>query len=150
MKEILELTPVMDKKTGKYVVEKFDEAKQIVENFIQDTLKATAIIENDIQLKGAKLARTDIRKKKDVIQKARIDINSLILGQFNSQLKEIEGMLGDCDKTLKDKIDAYAIENDSMVARPKLQSLIFKSYDLKTLEKILEYGKNLGIKGEIK
>ena len=95
-----ELVPVLDEATGKYVVKSFDDVKTIVRDFIEREVNRVTVISDDMTFKDVKATRTDIRKKKDAITQARLHINALLLGEFNNQLKEIETMLDEADKSL--------------------------------------------------
>lgn len=146
----LALTPVLDNSTGKYVVENFNEAKEIVRDFIE---KETSHIEvnDDMSLAVAKKTRTDIRKKKDAITEARLNINALLLGEFNAQLKEIEGMLNEADDCLKTKINTYTLTTRGNVnGRIPLTTLVVKGYDAKAIEKVKALALKLGLSAEVK
>lgn len=145
-----ELVPVLDKETGKYVVQDFDEVKKIVQDFTEREVGRVVTISDDLDLKTVKGTRTDIRKKKDAITQARLHINALLLGDFNSQLKEIETMLDEADKTLKGKVDAYNEEVKGKDIKPKVVTLVVKSYDPKTIDKVREFALKHGCLAEVK
>ncbi len=145
------LTPVLDNDTGKYVIDHFDAVLQTVKEYIDAAANAIAQIADPETLRLAKDSRTEIRKKKEAIKDARIQINALLLGQFNEQLKTIEGMLDEADKSLKAKIDAYNEETKGPQAtKPKVMTLTVKGYDAKAIEKVKKLALSLGLQAEVK
>lgn len=145
-----ELVPVLDEGTGKYVVADFDNVKKIVHDFIEREVNKVQVIKDDIAFKGVKTTRTDIRKKKDAITQARLHINALLLGDFNAQLKEIETMLDEADKTLKGKVDAYNEEMKGKDNKPRVITLTCKGFNAKAIEKVREYALKQGLTAEVK
>ena len=145
-----ELTPVLDSETGNYVVSNYDVAKQVVADFIEREVNAIVEVNDDLAYASVKRIRTDIRKRKDMITQARIHINALLLGKFNEQLKEIEGMLDTADKTLKAKVDKYSTEVKGKDNKPKVITLVCKGYNAKTIEKVREYALKHGLTAEVK
>lgn len=145
-----ELVPVLDAETGKYTVKSFENVKKIVSDFVERETHRVIAIQDDLTLKEVKATRTDIRKKKEMISQARIHINSLLLGEFNSQLKEIETMLDSADKALKEKVDTYNEEVKGKENKPKLTTLIVKGYDVKAIEKVKAYAMKNGLTAEVK
>ena len=145
-----ELVPVLDEATGKYVVQKFDAMKEIVRDFLEREVNKVIEINDDVSFKDVKATRTDIRKKKEAITQARLNINALLLGDFNAQLKEIEGMLDDGDKTLKAKVDAYNELVKGKDNKPKVITLVVKGFDPKAIEKIKAFALKNGCTAEVK
>lgn len=145
-----ELVPVLDAETGKYTVKSFENVKKIVSDFVERETHRVVAIQDDLTLKEVKATRTDIRKKKEMISQARIHINTLLLGEFNSQLKEIETMLDSADKALKEKVDTYNEEVKGKENKPKLTTLIVKGYDVKAIEKVKAYAMKNGLTAEVK
>ena len=145
-----ELVPVLDKKTGQYAVKDFDNVKKIVSDFIGREVTPIKEIADDITFKSVKELRTDIRKKKDAITQARIQINSLLLGTFNGQLKDIEAMLDGSDKYLKEKIDTYNELVKGKDNKPKVITLVIKGFDPKAIEKIKALALKSGCTAEVK
>lgn len=145
-----ELVPVLDAETGKYTVKSFENVKKIVSDFVERETHRVIAIQDDLTLKEVKATRTDIRKKKEMISQARIHINSLLLGEFNSQLKEIETMLDTADKALKEKVDTYNEEVKGKENKPKVTTLIVKGYDVKAIEKVKAYAMKNGLTAEVK
>ncbi len=145
------LTPVLDERTGKYVVDKFGDAKKLVADFIEREVNSVTVVDSEPIYKVAKETRTDIRKKKDAITQARININALLLGDFNAQLKEIEAMLDEADKSLKAKIDDYNVNVKGKVDnRPRVITLVVKGYDEKLINKVKDYAVKYGLSAEVK
>lgn len=145
-----ELVPVLDANTGRYVVSDFDNNKQLVQDFIDKEVNSITDIQDNLALKNAKNVRTDVRKKKDVITQARIHINALLLGDFNAQLKEIEGMLDTADKDLKGKIDTYNESVKGKTDKPTVITLVCKSYDPKAIDKVKTCALKCGCQVEVK
>lgn len=145
-----ELVPVLDKKTGQYEVKDFDNVKKIVADFIEREVTPIKEITDDVMFKSTKELRTDIRKKKEAITQARIQINSLLLGTFNGQLKDIEAMLDSSDKVLKEKVDAYNELVKGKDNKPKVITLVVKGFDPKAIEKIKALALKSGCTAEVK
>ena len=114
-------------------------------------LGATAVIADDIAFATAKKARTDLRKHKDAITQARISINALLLGDFNTQLKNIETILDNADKDIKARVDEYNLaKKGNDTGKPKVISLVVKGYDAKAIEKVKAQALKLGLSAEVK
>lgn len=145
-----ELVPVLDEATGKYVVKSFDDVKTIVRDFVEREVNRVTVISDDLTFKGVKATRTDIRKKKDAITQARLHINALLLGDFNAQLKEIETMLDEADKTLKAKVDTYNEEIKGKDNKPKVITLVVKAFDMKLIDKVKAFALKNGCTAEVK
>ena len=145
-----ELVPVLDEATGKYAVKSFDNVKEIVSDFIEREVNRVTVISDDLTFKNVKATRTDIRKKKDAITQARLHINALLLGEFNAQLKEIETMLDEADKTLKAKVDTYNEEIKGKENKPKVITLVVKAFDMKSIEKVKAFALKNGCTAEVK
>lgn len=145
-----ELVPVLDKKTGQYEVKDFENVKKIVADFIEREVVPIKEITDDVMFKNTKELRTDIRRKKEAITQARIQINSLLLGTFNGQLKDIEAMLDSSDKVLKEKVDAYNELVKGKDNKPKVITLVVKGFDPKAIEKIKALALKSGCTAEVK
>lgn len=145
-----ELVPVLNKETGKYVVGNFDYIKSVVADFIEREVNRIETITDEVEFKDVKATRTDIRKKKEAITQARININALLLGEFNEQLKEVESMLDNADKALKAKVDTYNEVVKGKDNKPKVITLIVKSYDEKAIEKVKACALASGCTAEVK
>lgn len=145
-----ELVPVLDKKTGQYEVKDFENVKKIVADFIEREVVPIKEITDDVMFKSTKELRTDIRKKKEAITQARIQINSLLLGTFNGQLKDIEAMLDSSDKVLKEKVDAYNELVKGKDNKPKVITLVVNGFDPKAIEKIKALALKSGCTAEVK
>ena len=145
-----ELVPVLDEATGKYVAKSFDDVRTIVSDFIEREVNRVTVISDDLTFNGVKATRTDIRKKKDAITQARLHINALLLGDFNAQLKEIENMLDEADKALKAKVDTYNEEIKGKDNKPKVITLVVKTFDMKTIDKVKAFAIKNGCTAEVK
>ncbi len=71
MAETLELTPVLDEETGKYIVKDFNNVRDMVTSYIEKEVNAVIEITDTFALASVKKTRTDIRKKKEAITQAR-------------------------------------------------------------------------------
>jgi predicted DNA-binding protein YlxM (UPF0122 family) len=145
-----ELTPVLDSETGNYVVNDYNVAKEIVADFIEREVNSITEINDELTFSSVKKTRTDIRKRKDMITQARLQINALLLGKFNEQLKEIETMLDNADKVLKGKVDKYATEVKGKENKPKVITLVCKGYNEKEIQKVREFALKHGLTAEVK
>ena len=140
------LIPVLNEESKQYVVKDFDNVKAIVKGYVEREVDTIGEIGNDLMLACVKKIRTDIRKRQSMISQARITTTRLLIGEFDMQLKEIEAILNEADLVLKEKIDKYK----EPVARPKIITLVCKSYDNTNIEKIKEYATSLGVAVEVK
>ena len=121
---------------GLYRIEAFDQAKEECEAFIR----------NAIETMPTKKARTEIRKKLDQISNLRREGTKAIAGDFQAQCKELETMLTEADKRLTDIIAAQ----DPKPETPKAKTLICKVSNEETLQKAVEFLKNLGLTVTVK
>lgn len=87
---------------GIYRVNKFDEAKAECRKFIEEVGSYVPLTNT----KEIRKARAEIRKKRDEIATVRIQCSKAMLAEFQSQCKELEGMLDEEDKRLKAALDA--------------------------------------------
>lgn len=146
-----DLVPVLDSNTGHYVIADYERVVELVKNYANEAVEATAVIADDIAFATAKKARTDLRKHKDAITQARISINALLLGDFNTQLKNIETILDNADKDIKARVDEYNLaKKGNDTGKPKVISLVVKGYDAKAIEKVKAQALKLGLSAEVK
>lgn len=147
----LDLVPVISG-DGHYVIKDYDNVLNVVKDYTETALKETEVVNDECSFKLAKNTRTDIRKHKDAITQARLNINALLLGDFNEQLKALETLLDATDKAIKEKVDAYSKEVKGDSGKPKVITLVIKSYDAKIINKIIAYtGKlNANVSVEVK
>lgn len=149
VKKDFEITPVLNAGTGRYEISNYEKVKESATKYIQDILsKHTHEITDKDMLKSVKDDRTEIRKQGDDIKKARLQINDLLLGTFNSQLKELEKIIKDADGVLKAQVDTY-VEKTKPV-EPKVYSLTITSFDEKLINVVKDFAikKGCGIVGE--
>ena len=64
------------------------------------------------------------------------------MGAFNDQAKELEKMLDDADKALKDKISEF--DASGKPEEPKAFSVLVSSYDQSAIEKVRAFATELG------
>ena len=143
-----ELTPVLNVNTGTYEITNYEDVLASVRKFIAENHFET--INNDLEYGDVKEIRKDIRKKKELITNARLQINELLLGTFNKEAKELEDLLEEEDKHLKSIKEKWEVEMNNKVARPKMIKVIAKTYDMETAMKIKNYALMLGAEIEVK
>lgn len=142
------LVPVIDSSTGKYVLEHYDEVVDACKAFIaQNDFDSIA---DELDFKDLKAARTEIRSKLDQISRTRIDLNEMLLGEFNTQLKTLEALLKDADNKLKGLKDSWEKEHKNTVDKPTVIKITIKSYDAKVINKLKEQALKLGCEVEVK
>ena len=145
-----EITPVIDESTGKYVIKNFDLVREGCQAFIKENGYQDLVITNDSDYKLIADGRTVIRKKIDAIASARKNVNELVLGEFNTQLKELEKMLKEADDLSKEKVHTFDEEVKGKVLKPRIITLTVKNYDSKVIEKVKAYATKLGCAAEVK
>lgn len=141
------LVPVISKDTGKYVLEHYDEVLESCKKFIEEN---DFVEVNEDNYKALKEARTEIRSRQDAIKDARIQINEMLLGDFNAQLKELETLLKNADEKLKGMKDEFDKNSKNTIAKPTVIKLVVKSYDAKVIEKIKAAALKAGCEVEVK
>lgn len=127
---------------GYYQIAEFTEVYKECEEFIEREGNLKLVITNDADKREAKASRTAIRKKKEQIAAMRKSLNGIVMGIFNSQVKELEKMLEDADEQLKDKITAY--ENAGKPETPPVFTIVISSFDEKAIEEVKAYALKLG------
>ena len=124
-----------NQETKTYEIKEFNHTLEECKKFISNFALLDLIIQNDSDKKAVKNSRTTIRKKKDEIATLRKTLNSIVMGKFNEQAKELEKELDNADVQLKAKIDEY----EKKLGKPQKFSITISSYDAQVIEKIREY-----------
>lgn len=91
-----------------YEIKDFERCKQNVANLI--TSITTTLPENIHTTEDRKLyksSRTMVNKYLKAIKDGRIQVNKVVLGNFNSQVKELENALESSSEYLTEKINAF-------------------------------------------
>ena len=117
---------------GVYEITNFDMAMQECKDFIEREGNLDLVIQTDEDKKLVKKSRTAIRKKKEQIADLRIQLSKAVLGMFNGQAKELEKMLDEADKKLKQKIVDY----EAKPADPEIYTITITSYNKGDIAKI--------------
>lgn len=128
-----------NQETKTYEIKEFNHTLEDCKNFISNFALLDLIIQNDSDKKAVKNSRTLIRKKLDEVATVRKTLNEVVMGRFNEQTKEIESLLKETDAQLKAKVDEY----EKKIGKPKLISVVIKSYDKKKIEKVRTYALKL-------
>ncbi|MCK9236394.1 MAG: hypothetical protein M0Q41_13405 [Bacteroidales bacterium] len=145
-----ELTPVYVETESQFVVKDFPIQRQSLKDYLASQTQIK-VIKDDETNKVVKASRTAIRKLRDALKDTRISVIKLYMGIFESELKELEGMLDEADKKLKTYVDAYALSKKvNEPVAPKLFTLTVKGYDEKALAKIRDAAIKVGLSAEIK
>lgn len=126
-----ELTPVLNE--GKYEIKNFDEQLKNLNEFIQ-TLPLNLVIENEDDYQFVKGKRTTVNKYEKVIKDARKQINTIVLGTLNDQLKQCEKLLKEKSDLLKQSIDEYKPKE---VAPKEFATFEVKMSDYEKVKKLL-------------
>jgi len=149
-KTTFEITPVLDTETSKYVIQNFEAVKVGCQEFIKEYGYQELVITTDLDYEKVADGRTVIRKKIDAISSARKNVNELVLGEFNAQLKELEKMLKEADDISKEKVHVFDEEVKGKVSKPKVITLTVKSLDMKAIEKVKAFALKSGCQADIK
>ena len=78
-----------------YYLEDFDQAMQECKRYIDTVGHLNIIVDDDLSYKICKDSRAKLRKKQKEIASKRLQINDIILGEFNNQVKDVEKLLKD-------------------------------------------------------
>jgi len=155
IKKDFEITPVLNAGTGSYEITNYDKLLESATKYVNDILaKHTHDIADLNMFSDTKKDRTDLRKNLDAIKKTRLQVNDLYFGTFNRQLKDIEKLINDADKTLKEQVDKWNEENPkedkAKVVEPKTYTLTITTFDEKILNVVKDFAikKGCGIVGE--
>ena len=126
---------IYNENTNSYEIKEFNKTLEDCRDFIKKNALLNVIIQNDADKKAVKNSRTTIRKKKDEIATLRKTLNSIVMGKFNEQAKELEKELDNADVQLKAKIDEY----EKKLGKPEKFTITISSYDAQVIEKIRDY-----------
>lgn len=131
----------LTKKT--YSLLNYEQSLEECKRFIDEVGHLNIICDDDLSYKICKDSRAKLRKKQKEIASKRLQINDIILGEFNNQVKDVEKLLKDADKILTAKMDDY--EN---LFSAKLTITFDRREDLEKV-KVLASELNLKVKEEI-
>lgn len=121
-----------------FEIESFDSVKAVVEDYInQHQHKDLILVEVD-DYKLLKKERTEIRKKLEELKQMRLNLDEIVLGKFNEQVKSIEKMIGDADKEMKARVDTFALENGLTTPKPKVYTITITTGSVKSAESVLK------------
>ena len=101
-----------------FEIESFDSVKAVVEDYIKEHQHKDLILVEVDDYKLLKKERTEIRKKLEELKQMRLNLDEIVLGKFNEQVKSIEKMIGDADKEMKARVDTFALENGLTTPKP--------------------------------
>lgn len=124
----------------------FDVLKQAL-----DTLKESVdtVVIDDIYYKKTKEVRTAVSKLNDQLLSIQKSYQKDYMHDFMEKSDALKKECKAISKALDEKI--YSYEMSKNLAKPRLKSIVFKTYDEKTAQKVLEIIKSqLGLEGEIK
>lgn len=124
----------------------FDVLKQAL-----DTLKESVdtVVIDDIYYKKTKEVRTAVNKLNDQLLSIQKSYQKDYMHDFMEKSDALKKECKAISKTLDEKI--YSYEMLKNLAKPRLKSIVFKTYDENTAQKVLEIIKSqLGLEGEIK
>lgn len=107
-------------------------------------------IESRDDYRFAKESRKEVSALKKSITKKRLDVNDILMGDYNAKMKAIEKMLGDLDESLKTEIERYDAEEFGKEARKKILTMEVKGYDQPSLKKVEELAVSLGLTVKMK
>lgn len=144
-----ELKPSFDDQTKSYSLENYDVIFERANQYCDKYLKMTEIISDEGDFKVLKSIRTEVRKQKETISNVRKTVNDMLLGNLNYQLTSLEKLLGKCDETLKQRVDAYNEKNGEIKAQS--YSITISCNDFKVIEKIKAFAeKQVGVNIKVK
>ena len=98
----------------------------------------------------AKECRADCSKLSKEIAKKRLDINDILLGEYNARLKKLEGMLKDNAESLKGKIERYEETEFGKEPKQKIITLEVKGYDQASIDQVAKLAESLGLTAKAK
>lgn len=128
--------------TATYIVKDFDAVKARVLEFVAEQ-HIDQVLGNDADFKAYKKRRSNINKHKKELTSARIAMGEAILGTFNDQFKELEGILSEADKKMKEVVDAYAEAHKepepAAPVAPPVYVLTITSGSKSVIEKVRKY-----------
>lgn len=128
--------------TKNFEIEKFDATKEAYKKWLKDELHCETIttikIDDDEMYKSIYQERTKLRKEIDHLKNDKKVINSIILGKFNDQAKEIIDMLEEEDEKVTANLETYK-------PKPVTYELKVKTKDLALYTKLKEYAIELGL-----
>ena len=124
---------------GQYSVQKFDEQLELAKNFIKENAKTNLVIQSEDDLKSVKKSRTVINAKLKEIEDKRKALNEAVMGRYNNESKTIEKLFKETYENLTNKINEY----EEKLGKPKILTLIIKTYDQKVIDKIRKYASGL-------
>ncbi len=140
---IFDITPRIA--NGKYFIENIEQVKESAVQYCKSLHIANVV--NNAELKLLKNNRTEIRKKIEFLKKTRIDVNDILLGTFNKDMREIEKILKEEDDALKIVKENYEKLISLDLEKPnELFTIIISDEDIDKIEKIAKYARKLNIK----
>lgn len=139
---IFDITPRLV--NGKYFIENIEQVKESAQEYCKSLHIASVI--NDAELRLLRNNRTEIRKKIEFLKKTRIDVNDILLGNFNKDMREIEKILKEEDdalKAVKENYEKLILLNTEKTSG--LFTIIISDIDEGKIGKIEKYARRLNV-----
>ena len=128
--------------TATYIVKDFDAVKARAHEFVAEA-HVEQVLETEADFKAYKKRRSAINKRKKELTQARIAMGEAILGTFNEQFKELEEILSDADRKMKETVDAWTESHKEPEPEtppaPPVYTLTISSGSKTIIEKIRKY-----------
>lgn len=134
---------VPEKMDERYSLANYDALENACKSFI--SRKSVAEISSRDEYRFAKDCRSECSRLAKDIAKKRIDINDILLGEYNSKLKGLEAMLKANADDLKEKIESYEETEFGKEPRKKIISIEVKGYDQASIDKVEQFAQSLGL-----
>ena len=113
-----------------------------VENLIKENSYFTKI-EDEKDLRLLKGERMVLRKAKETIGKFRRQADKLIVGQLDTQCKDLESRLDEADGIHKKALDEFNARTKELTEGPKHYSVTIYTLDEATAKRVADYARKL-------
>lgn len=144
------LQPIFDNENKTYQLANFDKTKELLLQALSNA-PIDLIVNDKDDLKIITTYRAEIRRQEKTLTDTRKQINDLLLGKLNTQLKELEKIISETDSKLKEKVDDFK-ERQKLAEQTKLEvaqevfSVVISSLDKAEIDKVVEFAKTLNCK----
>lgn len=93
----------------------------------------------------AKDCKSKLAKCRKAFQRKRIDVNDILMSDYNNKMRSIERILEAGEDELRGKIERYEVGTLGKEPRKRLIILEIKTYDEEAASKAEAYAKTLGL-----
>lgn len=146
--ELMNLEPVFDENIKGYVVKDYETQKELVVSFIKD-LHIGQKIKDDNSYKVIKKKRAKLNKGAKLVSSCRVAVKKLITADIETQLKELEVLLGEASSKVDSKVKEWESEHAEPVVKVattktnvKLYQIVISSTDKDIIKEIKDFAKS--------